>query len=777
MKNKFLAKTHPRETIAEHTQCLIDRMEVLKELYPNIPYLDWELLRLACLYHDLGKMNSKFQNKLLKKLGEGAIEDDLKGFKEIPHGYLSPAFLPLKKLKRKYKSNKDKLKVLYQSIYYHHNREKIHDFTLIENVIEKDLKKHWEYFDGLEVDKDEKLYKSYLKYVDEKNRFARSDDKNNDSYYEYVITKGILNRLDYAGSAHINVEEENKDLYEKTIYSVESRGFKLNELQEYMKNNLEENNIIRASTGIGKTEAALIWIGNNKGFFTLPLRVSINAIYDRVRDKKKIGFENTALLHSDTFREYLKRGNSEDKGDDNQIIDMDYYEKTKQFSMPLTICTLDQLLDFVFKYEGYELKLATLAYSKLVIDEIQMYSPDMLGYLIAALKYISEAGGKFSILTATLPNIILDFMRKENIPFKEPKTFYKKNSKGEPQLRHKIEVIEDYINIDHIKDNYKDKKVLVIVNTVKQAQKIYDDLMKAELNIPINMFHSRFIKKDRSLKENLIFEMGQRECSNKGIWVTTQVVEASLDIDFDVLYTELSEISGLLQRMGRIYRGRDLDSDNPNIYIYIGKDKPTSGIRNDDRSIVDIDIFKYSKEAVKSINGEKLDEEKKMQFVEMVYTEKNLKDSAYYKKMKEALLWTKNIKEYELQKNEARLRNITTYLIIPKCVYDSEEENEIINSSLSKISKYRAQMKEEKDKKKLQDLYVNIQKEKYNIKDYTVDIPGYMFETAKRNNKVYDVIELDKFNNIPIVKIDYTYEKGLGKVNTESVFDEDFQFI
>ncbi|MCT4596890.1 MAG: CRISPR-associated helicase Cas3' [Vallitalea sp.] len=774
--NKFLAKTYPRETIAEHTLCLINRMETLKKLYPNIPYLDWELLKLACMYHDLGKMNSKFQNKLLNKLGEKEIEDIIKDSKEIPHGYLSPAFLPLRELKKKYKGNRDKLRILYQSIYYHHNREKIYDFTLIEDAIEKDLKRHWQYFNDLDINREEKLYKSYLKYIDDKNRFSRSDDEDNNSYYEYVITKGILNRLDYAGSAHINVEEENKDLYKRTINSIIEKGYKLNELQVYINNNLEQNNIIRASTGIGKTEAALIWIGDNKGFFTLPLRVSINAIYDRIRDEENIGFQNTALLHSDTFREYLKRGNK-DKIKNNQIIDMDYYEKTKQFSMPLTICTLDQLLDFIFKYEGYELKLATLSYSKLVIDEIQMYSPDMLGYLIVALKYITEAGGRFTILTATLPRIIVDFMKKENIPFKESITFCKKNEKGEPQLRHKVEVLEEYININHIKENYKDKKVLIIVNTVRQAQKIYNDLINEELNTPIKMFHSRFIKKDRSLKEDEIFKMGQRKCKDTGIWVTTQVVEASLDIDFDVLYTELSEISGLLQRMGRVYRGRDLDSDNTNVYVYIGKDKPTSGIRNDERSIVDIDIFNYSKEAVKGINGEKIDEEKKMQLVEMVYTEKNLKDSSYYKKMNDAIIWAKNIKEYELHRNEARLRNIVTYPILPKCVYELNDDNDRINFALNKIVKYKIQMKEEKDKIKLQNLYVKIQKEKYKIKDYTVDIPGYMFETAKKNNKIVEVIELDKFNNIPIVNIDYTSENGLGKITNKSEFDEDLQFI
>lgn len=58
---EFLAKSD-NETIVEHTKELLKNYEILKNLYPRIN-VNWELLEIACLYHDLGKMNSKFQKK------------------------------------------------------------------------------------------------------------------------------------------------------------------------------------------------------------------------------------------------------------------------------------------------------------------------------------------------------------------------------------------------------------------------------------------------------------------------------------------------------------------------------------------------------------------------------------------------------------------------------------------------------------------------------------------------------------------------------------------
>ncbi len=71
------------------------------------------------------------------------------------------------------------------------------------------------------------------------------------------------------------------------------------------------------------------------------------------------------------------------------------------------------------------------------------------------------------------------------------------------------------------------------------------------------MIHSRFIRRDRRQKEKDINAFSKN--TKTGIWIGTQVVEASLDIDFDLLITELSELSSLFQRMGRCYRKRNYE--------------------------------------------------------------------------------------------------------------------------------------------------------------------------------------------------------------------------
>lgn len=752
MENLFLAKTNPKETIIEHTEKLNEQYNKLKKLYPSIQYLNWDILKLACLYHDLGKMNTKFQMKLMNKLElECTLKDGLEDIEEIPHGYISPAFLPFDKLKKIY--SEDELRILYQSIYYHHTREKLENNERLKLIIKQDISKYINDFNYDKVGPINELKASYTKYTTARRIPDENDSE--DITYQYIITKGLLNKIDYAASSGVTVEEENKDLYDKTLGFLRKGGFEPNELQQYMIKNQNKNNVIIASTGIGKTEAALFWVGNNKGFFTLPLKVSINAIYDRIIDKIKFSKDMTGLLHSDTASEYLKRNEDE--------LDLEYFDKTKQLSLPLTVCTLDQLIDFVFKYEGFELKLATLAYSKLIIDEIQMYSPELVAYLIVALKQITEAGGKFSILTATFPPVFEYFMKQLGIKYeKSEKPFYKMIY-GKVMLRHKIKVLEEDINIESIKSNYHGKKVLVIVNTVKQAQKLYDELKKEIKDANINLFHSKFIKKDRAVKEADILEMGDLKNKDTGIWITTQVVEASLDIDFDVLYTELSDISGLLQRMGRVYRNRVLEDGTTNIYIYVGKEKNPSGIKDDKKSIIDYDIFTLSKEAITKYSNQELNEEEKMKLVEEVYSESNLKRTRYFNTMLNTINYIKDIKAYEIRKSEVYLRNIESETMIPRCIY--LQNKDFIEANLNTIISST-----DYNKKLIA---------KNAIKELTLTIPKYEYDYAKRKSLIaLEAIELDKFNSIPIIKFDYSFEKGLSKPEENAMtFDEEEQFL
>ncbi len=95
------------------------------------------------------------------------------------------------------------------------------------------------------------------------------------------------------------------------------------------------------------------------------------------------------------------------------------------------------------------------------------------------------------------------------------------------------------------------KKVLIICNTVSKAQHIYQEMNKEE--IKAGLLHSRFIRKHRNILEKNIMDFSNDETAT-GIWITTQIVEASLDIDFDILYTEMCTADSLLQRMGRCNR-------------------------------------------------------------------------------------------------------------------------------------------------------------------------------------------------------------------------------
>ena len=106
----------------------------------------------------------------------------------------------------------------------------------------------------------------------------------------YILIKGILNKLDYVASLDkkgVNIEEpwkENGQTVSDKIQEITKTQYKNNyrEVQKYMMEKQKENLIVISYTGSGKTEAALLWIGEQKAFYTLPLKVSINAMYQRI---------------------------------------------------------------------------------------------------------------------------------------------------------------------------------------------------------------------------------------------------------------------------------------------------------------------------------------------------------------------------------------------------------------------------------------------------------------------------------------------------------------
>ena len=762
-KNYYLAKSNPQETIQQHTDKLLKNLDILKNLYPNL-FLNWDIsymLELACLYHDIGKINISFQKRVT-----GGKEPQI-----VPHGLYSLCFLEADdlcdKIYDKYlELEKDEntaeeqainfVTVVANAIAYHHERDISNEVSeIIKNNLEslREQLKEFKY-DKIKISKVEEIAPDFFRIG---TRLMPSKIKSqNEIFKKYILVKGLLNRIDYASSAgeEIQVERKNDFLLEKLENMLENWKKKnpqsdWNELQKYMIEKRDKNVITIAQTGMGKTEAGLLWIGDTKGFFILPLKTAINSIYNRVTTeivKEKIE-DRVGLLHSETKDIYLKDFSNND-------LEV-YYESTKQLSLPLTICTLDQIFDFVYRYKGFEPKLATLSYSKIVLDEIQMYSPDLLAYIIKGLKYITELGGKFAILTATFPEIVKDLLSSQGIEFEISENF----TKPDLNLRHNVKVIEKLIDTDFILSKFQKNKILVICNTVKEAQRIYTELKEKIYDKKlINLFHSKFIKRDRTIKENEILKLGNKNNKDFGIWIATQVVEASLDIDFDILITELSDLSGLFQRMGRCYRNRPLLDDETNCFVFTGDEK----IKNTGVGfVVDKDIYTKSKDLIlEKIDGN-LFEEEKMKYVSELYTTENLKETKYYKKVLDTLEYLDLVSPYEKDKQEVKkeFRDITSYMIIPKNLY--EENSEEINKNLE-ILKQENISKKEKLTSKMK------------IRDLTLNIQGYELKTK---NIGLNFIELGKYEKIYILDCDYSFETGFVPNTTEEaskLIDERF---
>ena len=786
-------KAKPDRNIFEHNLDLKKQKNILI----NLGYLNDKkkilLLNSAIDYHDVGKINFKFQKRIeenIKKInGEKYDSKYLKFDKEneVEHNIIS-AFLINSE---DFISEDDYLSVLYSVIFHHRYSDAIStiNFKIFQNL-DKLLKSN--------------LPKKIITYEDSIPLDLTYQDLNT---IENIKLLGLLMKCDHSASGGYQIEYPN-DFLEPALnnllneFKEKDKSADWNDMQKFCKENSHKNIIAIADTGMGKTEGGFLWGGNNKIFFVLPLRTAINAMYKRFNEviiKGENKEERVGLLHSNSLEYYLnnKKELVIDDNDEKEMDILEYNKRGKHLSLPVTICTPDQIFNFILKYKGYESKLATLSYSKIILDEMQMYDANLLAAVIFGITKIIEMGGKIAIVTATFPPIIEYFLNKylmkdnqnviKNLDKPEETTeealFIKKKFTNNQKIRHNIVLIDDEIGIEQIlwqfRENRKEKKlsnkILVICNTIKKAQEIYLKLKEeVDLKNKINMLHSNFIREDRESKEQEILNFGKTEFNGEGIWISTSLVEASLDIDFDYLFTELQDLNSLFQRFGRCNRKGKKSVDKANCFIYLKIEDKYLKEKDSKYGFIDKDIYKNSKKGLenycKVISKTELDnsedynelfknyskqinEGDKIKLIEENLSFENLKDSSFVDEFEKAYAKYQMILNSDKNsQDDLKLRDIQSVTVIPYNIYEENEEN--IKGLIKKIEDTNLGL-EERQKAKTELLKKTLSIQYYQLSKYIGEILK-----GKADANKYKSESINKFEKITIMEANYDKELG-----------------
>lgn len=360
--------------------------------------------------------------------------------------------------------------------------------------------------------------------------------------------------------------------------------------------------LIEAPTGSGKTEAALAhaWRLIEAGVadsivFALPTQATANAMFERVQAfaAKVYGEANVVLAHGKRdfnagFQKLVERGQRRTRqGDIEASVQCAAWlasSRKRVFLGQIGICTVDQVLLSVLPVRHKFVRGFGLNKSVLIVDEVHAYDAYMYGLLGEVLKNQHACGGSAVLLSATLSTNLRDKLLAAwgskaagdatNAPYPAlwhatggtvaPLTVAEahrppRREVGIECLRLPAAYPDDDLRARIVAAACNGALVAVVVNLVDDAQRLARELRELVADKPeieVDIFHARYRFADRQDKEAAALKhYGRNAPRGKGrILVATQVVEQSLDLDFDWLVTQICPVDLLFQRLGRLHR-------------------------------------------------------------------------------------------------------------------------------------------------------------------------------------------------------------------------------
>ncbi|GAB4165581.1 MAG: hypothetical protein Fur0021_41010 [Candidatus Promineifilaceae bacterium] len=368
--------------------------------------------------------------------------------------------------------------------------------------------------------------------------------------------------------------------------------------------------IIEAPTGEGKTEAALALAhriarqqGTDEMYLALPTTATSNAMFTRLQEhlQQRLQLPSTLvqLVHGQSFLQQDDlRITPLENGDDKPHPALTWFEpKKKSLLAPFGVGTVDQAELAALNVRHNALRLIGLAGKVVILDEVHAYDTYMTTIIARMLEWLAAMGSSVILLSATLPTarreqlaaaytggqVVLE--KTDAYPYLltvNRAACYSANPSAAETNRtiflHTLHFAEaDWAGKAAwlLAQTENGGCVCWIANTVERAQRTFQALQQlAPDDVDCALLHTRFPLSARQRKTEEIQDKYSKDSARrprKGVVIGTQVLEQSLDIDFDLMVSDLAPIDLLLQRMGRLHRHQRSDRpathSQPHMYV------------------------------------------------------------------------------------------------------------------------------------------------------------------------------------------------------------------
>lgn len=385
--------------------------------------------------------------------------------------------------------------------------------------------------------------------------------------------------------------------------------------------------VVEAPTGEGKTKAALQamtaiarQLGQAGGYVAMPTQATSNQALGEIEAMlATIGDATPVQLVHSNAKDFLTQRSTtpSDVGRDEpgvqDLIALTWFTRKKNLLAPLGVGTIDQALKGSIRSGHVFVRLAALSNKVVVIDEIHAYDTYMSRLLDRLLTWLGSLGTSVVLLSATLPSerraglvaawqagrLGCSIVRAPLLPESDhyPRVTVARTSTPEvhpagvsevnEQRRIHLTSVSDDDVVDWLLEHAQaGRGVAVVHNLVRRAIATYDALAERIAELPLDQrpeliaINGPMAARERfDTEAELRSYFGEKGSRPRAIVVGTQVLEQSLDLDFDVMLTDLAPVDSMIQRMGRVHRHNRDKSRGPQVLGITGVEDTPEGPR------------------------------------------------------------------------------------------------------------------------------------------------------------------------------------------------------